>query len=426
MAAEHRLISVASRSATELPLSAVLVNGAIDVYPQVESKGLLFLQFHGGKVRITAGKYIGLIPLTPHISVEVRPKLPVSNLARVLDYASASLGSVTLDRFYEQTENQGSTVLEFLLSNLISALRKVQEHGYLKSYIRREDAGLPKGRLLAGHTMKTLWSRGERHKVATEAFEQTVDVPANRVIRHAMECAMTSLRRARPTSPVLRLANALHADFPRAVTEPRSLDLVVSRSILRTRSLPPTRGYYYRPLEIASLILSRASVSLEVSGGSDIQLETFILDFEDVFERYLRRVLERGAPGACSVKDGNDEGSRSLYDDRPEPPAQPDIVIERSGEPPLIVEVKYKDKPDRADVNQVVTYAACYRSKSVVLVHQAKAGAQTDLKLRGTINGVRVYAYGFNLAAENLDAQEAAFSSAVFALIADHEVEVAA
>jgi 5-methylcytosine-specific restriction enzyme subunit McrC len=174
------------------------------------------------------------------------------------------------------------------------------------------------------------------------------------------------------------------------------------------------------------LILSRASVSLEKSGGSDVQLETFILDFEDVFERYLRRVLEHRAPDGCSVKDGNDEGSRSLYDDRPEPPAQPDIVIERSGAPPLIVEVKYKDKPDRADVNQVVTYAACYRSKIVVLVHQTKAGAKASLKLRGVINGVSVYGYAFDLASEGLEAQETAFSAAVFNLVADDGVKVTA
>jgi hypothetical protein len=44
---EHRLIIVAARRSTELPLSAVLRDGRIDVYPEVESEGLLFLQFQG-------------------------------------------------------------------------------------------------------------------------------------------------------------------------------------------------------------------------------------------------------------------------------------------------------------------------------------------------------------------------------------------
>lgn len=420
--AEHRLITVASRSSVELPLSAVLTDGAIEVYPQVESKGLLFLQFHGGRVIITAGKYIGLIPLTPNISVEVKPKLPVSNLAHILDYARASLGSVALDRLYELGGDQGSTILEFLLSNLLSALREVQARGYLKRYVRRREVGLPRGRVVVGQTIKSLWSRGERHRVATEAFDQTVDVSPNRAIKQALECAMVALRRARPDSPVLRRANRFFVEFPRSVTAFRSLDLGECGDVLRSRSLPASRDYYYRPLEIATLILSHASVSLERT-GSNVELETFILDFEDVFERYLRRALQLRAPDPFVVRDGNSDGARPLYDDRPEPPAHPDMVVEHAQRLPLIVDAKYKDKPERSDVNQVVTYATCYRTNTVVLVYPAKGPAQTGMKLRGTINGVRVFGYGFDLAAENLLEEEDKFANAITGLVPAPAVE---
>ncbi|MCW0196819.1 hypothetical protein [Sphingopyxis sp.] len=420
--AEHRLLTVASRSSVELPLSAVLADGAIEVYPQVESKGLLFLQFQGGRVIITAGKYIGLIPLTPNISVEVRPKLPVSNLAHILDHARASLGSVALDRVYELGGDQGSTILEFLLSNLLSALREVQARGYLKTYVRRSEAGLPRGRILVGQTVKSLWSRGERHRVATEAFEQTVDVSPNRAIKQALECAMVALRRAMPESPVLKRANRFFVEFPRTVTNFRNSDLVACAELLRSRSLPASRDYYYRPLEIATLILSRASVSLEHTGGN-VELETFVLDFEDVFERYLRRTLQLRAPDPFVVKDGNGDGARPLYDDRPEPPAHPDIVVKHAQWPPLIVDAKYKNKPDRADVNQVVTYAACYRTNTVILAYPAKGPTQTGMKLRGTINGVRVFGYGFDLAAENLLDEEEKFANAITGVVPAPAVE---
>ena len=419
---EHRLITVASRSSVELPLSAVLADGAIEVYPQVESKGLLFLQFHGGRVIITAGKYIGLIPLTPNISVEVKPKLPVGNLAHILDYARASLGSVELDRLYELSDDQGSTVLEFLLSNLLSALRQVRARGYLKRYVRRSEAGLPRGRILVGQTIKSLWSRGAKHRVATESFEQTVDVSPNRAIKQALECAMIVLRRARPDSPVLKRANRFFVEFPRSVAAFRTSDLVACAEVLRSRSLPASRDYYYRPLEIATLILSRVSVSLERT-GSNVELETFILDFEDVFERYLRRALQLHAPDPFAVKDGNGDGARPLYDDRPEPPAHPDIVLEHTQRQPLIVDAKYKDKPERADVNQVVTYATCYRTNTVVLVYPAKGPGQTGMKLRGTINGVRVFGYGFDLAAENLLDEEHKFANAITGLVPAQTVE---
>lgn len=422
---EYRLVTVTSRSSIELPLSAVLNAGRIDVYPEVENEGLLFLQFLGGKIRLTAGKYIGLIPLTPEITVEVRPKLPVSNLAHILDRARASLGSVALDRYYEMTGPQGHTVLEFLLSNLVTSLQSVQRHGYLKNYINRIDAGSPRGRLLAGRTLKTLWARGERYKVATESFEQSVDVAANRFIKFALESAMALLCRIRPSSSILRDANRTHSEFPRAVSALQHTDMRICEEVLQTRSLPLSRSYYYRPLEISRLLLGNFSLSLE-RGGGDIELHTFILNFEDVFENYLRHVLEFRAPAGCNVRDGNGDGAKPLYDDRPNPPAQPDIVLEHLGSRPVIVEVKYKDKPDRADVNQVVTYATAYRAATAVLVHQAKTAAGIGVKLRGTINGISIYTYGFDLAANDLEGQEAAFAAAMFAFtIRDVQLHVA-
>ena len=80
--------------------------------------------------------------------------------------------------------------------------------------------------------------------------------------------------------------------------------------------------------------------------GSDIALQTFLLDFEDVFEQYLRRVLEIRSTGVLNVQDGNGDGKRPLYDNRTDTPAQPDIILLPPSGAPVIAEVKYKEKPD--------------------------------------------------------------------------------
>ena len=82
--APKTVLTLESRKSLELPLSSLMSGGELSVFPHIEARGLLFLQFRKGRVTLTAGKYVGLIPLTPTIQVEVRPKLPVSNLARVL------------------------------------------------------------------------------------------------------------------------------------------------------------------------------------------------------------------------------------------------------------------------------------------------------------------------------------------------------
>jgi len=186
--APKTVLTLESRKSLELPLSSLMSGGELSVFPHIEARGLLFLQFRKGRVTLTAGKYVGLIPLTPTIQVEVRPKLPVSNLARVLDRARVSLEALEgVDRLYLATGQPSSSVLEFLLSNLVDALRSVRVHGLHKEYVRRQViTSQPSGRIQITGTLSSCWSRGAKRKAQTERFEQTSDVPVNRVLKSAL------------------------------------------------------------------------------------------------------------------------------------------------------------------------------------------------------------------------------------------------
>jgi 5-methylcytosine-specific restriction enzyme subunit McrC len=193
------------------------------------------------------------------------------------------------------------------------------------------------------------------------------------------------------------------------------------------QSLPVARSYYYRPIEIALLILSNRAVALQ-EHGRDVLLETFIINFEELFEEYLRRVLQNRTESEFVVRDGNHEGKKPLFDDRRDPPAQPDmLVVWRPTNRKVIAEVKYKDKPDRSDINQAITYALSYGTDRAVLVHQCKPGSPGGLKTIGTINGIRIDAYAFDLGATDIDAEEKAFAECFFELVRPpHIVDIAA
>jgi 5-methylcytosine-specific restriction enzyme subunit McrC len=133
---------------------------------------------------------------------------------------------------------------------------------------------------------------------------------------------------------------------------------------------------------------------------------------------YLRRVLQAFANEQIAVHDGNAEGKKPLYDDRADPPAQPDIVLlRRDTNQHVIVEVKYKDKPDRGDVNQAISYALTYRSNRVVLVHQRGPGANAGLRRLGIINNIAVDAYAYDLGRVDIDAEETAFADSLLAML---------
>ena len=76
-------------------IGAVIAEEKVSIFPFVEEKGLLFVQIKKRKIILSAGPYIGLIPLSPNVIVDVRPKLPVYNLARVLDTAKGKLTSIS-------------------------------------------------------------------------------------------------------------------------------------------------------------------------------------------------------------------------------------------------------------------------------------------------------------------------------------------
>ena len=137
--------------------------------------------------------------------------------------------------------------------------------------------------------------------------------------------------------------NAAYLDLPQVIRGFRITDYAAAQKTLRTRGLPASRAYYYRAIEIALLILSNRGIALQ-DRGADVLLETFIINFDDLFEEYLRRVLQTRAPDLLTVQDGNHEGKRPLFDDRADQSAQPDVVLtwKTSGRK-AIGEIKYKE-----------------------------------------------------------------------------------
>jgi len=145
---------------------------------------------------------------------------------------------------------------------------------------------------------------------------------------------------------------------------------------------------------------------------------------DEVFERYVRNVLRDGFASIrpdLRVLDGNREGKKLLFDAAPSEPAKPDIVIRApDSSTPVVMDVKYRPasgKPDRADINQVITYAASYRASIAVVVQpRAENSPRNRLMQLGNIVNLGVFQYVMDLGAD-LDEEEAALIEAVAALV---------
>jgi 5-methylcytosine-specific restriction enzyme subunit McrC len=95
-------------------------------------------------------------------------------------------------------------------------------------------------------------------------------------------------------------------------------------------------------------------------------------------------------------------------------------VIEDDGVPLVVLDVKYKPaekKPERDDLNQVITYAVSYRSPAVVVVQPRADGASRQGLIHlGDIDGRAVYQYVVDLSGD-LEAEEAAMVTAMRAFL---------
>lgn len=412
-------IILRSRDNVEIDLSLVLVDNRIAIFPHVEKSGLLGLSFVRDRVRLTAGAYIGLIPLSPGILVDVRPKMPIANLAHILDVAKHPVGYIPgVERTYQDTDIASDSVTDFLAINLMAAIKQIQAHGWLKDYVQRsEDTSYPRGRIDITGSITTCWSRGADHRVRSKAFEQTSDIAENRLIRHVLEVMLLSGRGSDGDQSVVVSANRLLYELPSSIGRLQPRDRAVCERAVARRSLPSTRSYYYRALEIALMILSERGISFE-GLGEDVTLDTCIINVDVVFESYIRRVLQDLSGNSVVVRDGNLEGRRSLYDNHKNPRAQPDVVLYSTAHRSTVIgDVKYKDEPDRPDINQVVTYAVVYRAKRVVMIHQSPPGKPSGLYLKGRIDTIEVHGYGIDLDNADYAAEEAKMARAMFGLL---------
>lgn len=417
---EHKVFQIASRGTVTIPMDDLIVDGALEIYSEVESKGYFSIQFGGRQLQITAGAYVGLIPVNSHVTLDIRPKLPVNNLARIIELSEEGVRAVRgTERKYLTRDQSTSSVLEFLAVNLLESLREIELRGIYKVYrVHASNTSRPRGRIDARRTVTMNVNKGIVHKVYALRYTHTVDSPYNRLLKHALWFLAQRFRRmANRNRALMKDLNRALADYE-AVTLDTSPALVAKvRRALAADRIPTARGYYEKPLRIALTVVAGKGVSLLTHGG-EIDLAAYVVNFDDLFEAYVRQVLRAAlSDPKCGIRvlDGNLEGKRSLFDDRRTPSAQPDVIVRTAAGTVVLVEVKYKEKISRADVNQAIVYGVSYRANDVVLVHVSSSRTGSVL---GTIGPLTIHTYGFELGAKDLQEEEVVLATEVRSLAA--------
>jgi 5-methylcytosine-specific restriction enzyme subunit McrC len=396
---------------------------------ELGGKDVLRVNFSKGRLRLQATSFVGVIPINDRVILRVKPRVPLSNLTRMVIETGHEVLALSAFRDYASRGTADDWAMDLYADALLDYLDAVLDQGLLRAYVRREDEGhVPHGRLEFGPTIHRFAARGTPNKAAFSWHERTVDTAANRCIKAAMEAIHAHLVKSRvhprkgDRARLARLAGHFLA-FEEVGGDPDFRSLA-DPQVLGIDQLPDSRAYYRPVLDLSLLILRGAGIALEL-GGDDVRIGSLLIDTNDLFEDFVRVSLAKHARRqgwAIDVLNGNTDGMVDLYD-IPDPPpapfgtpmealssrdrgtAQPDIVLRAvDGTVPLIAEVKNTPSSDgslpaRSHVEQAVTYALRYGLKFTLLVHPWARGAK-GLVYVGRVRSIDVYDYRLDLSSD--------------------------
>lgn len=396
---------------------------------EIDDKDVLRVNFSGGILKLQATSFVGVIPINEQLVLRVRPRVPMKSLTRMVIETGHGVMALSALRGYAGQGTADDWAMERYAIALLDYLDELLDAGLMRAYERREGEGhSPHGRLDFTRTVQRFAVKGVPNKAGFSWFERSVDTPANRCIKAAMEVVYDHLI-ATQTMPrkgdVKRLRRLVgHFVAFEEVTDDVDHRFLEDPLVIGHTPLPDSRSYYRPVLDLSMLIVRGMGITLDL-GGSDVQMGSLLVDTNRLFEKFVRISLDRYARAQrwpVDVLDGNTEGRVPLYD-VPDPlpsplgsqmsamasrdagAAQPDIVLRApDGSVPLIAEIKNTPtsdsaNPDRGHVEQAVTYAVRYGLDFALLIHPWSSGSKGLLYI-GRVRSIDVYDYRFDMSSE--------------------------
>jgi 5-methylcytosine-specific restriction enzyme subunit McrC len=403
----------AEYEAVEIPIERLLgPDGRLRIYPEVTAKGFFDVDYRDGRLVLKSTRYVGLIPINDHIAIHVRPRAAIGNLMRMIERSGTQVSGLSgFIRGYQEQYGAVDDPEQVYLGAFTTALARVSEAGILKRYVTRSTDREWRGRLLLGETVGRFRSRGISQRAMFEVHDLTEDNDENRILKHTAERLLRHLvvqQTNESRNAALRLKGLLR---PFAAVDSGSVNSEyvarVTPSIVR--GLPRSHHFYEPVLWLAYLICTDSGVSLEEIGPA--RFETVILDAADVFERYLRTLIQDAAAGPLRgyvVLDGNTR-SVPLFFDRQTPPTKPDYYFLRGGKPVALADAKYKPALSAPDRYELLSFCEALAVNNAAFLVPAFPG-QDLTQHHGTTAGGRVITVvRIDLAARDIEAEEAAF-----------------
>lgn len=337
---------------------------------------------------LTSLGWVGFIPLLPKVGVSLRPKTPIGNVFRMLEYAymldsfkllDGTFRAATLEELYEQLAN-------ILAKRILDRGRK----GFQRNYEPETDQlAFVRGRMDVGSAVRAPW----KVNPTCHFEEHTADTEDNRILAWTMFAVARGGLCSERVLPTVRRA---YRQLARTVTvEQQTARSCTGRHYTRLND-------DYRPLHtLCRFFLDNMGPTHD---AGDRAMIPFLVNMNWLFEKFVAEWMAKHLPErfelraqeAVTVSD--EAGLRfnldlTLYDRETKAPV-------------AVLDTKYKtaEAVGNPDFYQIVTYAKVKGAPLAVLIYPTQLAMPLDLKIGDT----RVRGLTFPLAGD-LEADGQAF-----------------
>lgn len=395
----------------KIPIQPLLgPDGQLKVYPEVADRGFFDIDYRQGRLVFRAKRYIGLIPISPDLAIHVEPAAPITNLIRMIERAGLPLKGLTgFIRGYQEQRGSIANPDEVYVEAFISALERTSHIGVLKRYITRIETRAFRGRLLLTQTIGQFRSRGINHRATFEVHELTENNSENQIIKHTALRLLDRLKNsgtAGTRKRAERLRNLL-ARFDPVDSSDINAAFIARNVPALVRSLPNSHRFYEPVMWLAYLISTNSGIVMERIGQA--KFETVILDASNIFEQYIRKLLQAGRSelGGCVVLDGNIEPV-SLFNDA-KFITKPDYYFLLNNVPVAVADAKYKPFLSSADRYELLGFAEALSVTKTAFIVPCFSGRSINDHHGTTAGGKVIKLVGIDLAATDIIAEEKRF-----------------
>ncbi len=435
--ADHVTIRLPEFDSTSIEPKLIIRDGLLHTFPWHRRRDYFALRIGQDRVTLQMRGFVGIIPINESLTIEVAPRVPLKNLARLLAVARVAATPLAgVMRSYDPEGQLYSSLVPLYAAGLRQQLEIIADRGFYGEYQRREDTtSFPRGRIDVRDTLTRLRPRNLNHRMAITYYERSRDNALNRCLLYAVLRLHSYLRQV-ASGLTMEEKRAVQRDLNVCRLRLHGISMDIAEEFLTdpvvtgTAPLPTVRNYYRPALELALAIIGRRALAIE-RRGSEIYLPSLVIQMSSVFEAYTREVVRNAAIAEewpYEVLNGNHRppvgAASTLFDNSGDVQIRvtPDTVLRdaKTGTVPLLIEAKYRvarETPNREDLEQTIAYGLSYRARNVLLLHpQGTFAPAQNPQLLGTLGGMTVYRYLFDLGDPDIEQAELVFTEAIRSL----------